>query len=911
MAEVSENAAGQANASAPLIAEDTDDIVEGALNKHILSTDSAWHSIMAPLKQGHHKAIVAVLQHGESFFTASEDHMVVQWLLNGECLCIFQGHTEPVTELAMLTEDPNSPLLSSSLDTTINVWDVPSLHGHQGANGIPEVVTLEPQRTLMVGTPVLGLAVTKGGQLLCTSGPGGATIWKYPDFVAQRRLKWEGPPVRGPLHVDQNGVLWAFSGPQALGWFVTRGMVGLMEDAVSGAVGGARRRLSNDMGPFADFLSCCSNERPVELSSPAETPRNTETIVGSTTGVPVYDWPDFEVVHENLLSAVFPGGWPVKHQLLTATEDGHVYVWQPDEENPDWNKAENRVASLKGHEVSVKAMAVVAAEGTESNSPVKKKPQWLLGLPKLDRSGRQSRRPQMTLALTFGDCPRLFTASLDCTVVIWDCKQWEKLGSIFTQHPCLAMTLDIAHEIYYAEQNLLVNCALQSTIPTVRAYDASTGELVRDIRRCRIREVALPQVFLLVGLAQVSLFALRLLAPWNTIVEAPLYPTYFLVGTAFDPVLSFVFPSISLFNLGLAVAMAIITIVVAFGDIHEVLKDRLEITQRQVHQERMDAPQDLFAVNRANAPMKPGSGESAHLYYCGRQMAAGVMPDGSDGMCGPNNGPQCPDCKGLCREPSQELKSKMKIIKLCLKAVHFGMPVLTVILTVPLVKIFAYYLACSLNEVRGSFHLGFSETGGCFAEFRIVAVMGLFPILCVYLWVVIPFSVVDGDVRYVQKEELWIPASWRANCGRKAGALYLGLFHRSKKHAFSQVCPLLMMKVGLPFFEICFKQSRLVCAISYTVLVLSCSSFMIYFDTYTSMAANICLNGLVLCVDWIFLCGLACAMLDAVGDIRLIAGLIVGLLVIGFLTFQFALKASQEVPDSKASSNNAMGYEKV
>jgi hypothetical protein len=47
-------------------------------------------------------------------------------------------------------------------------------------------------------------------------------------------------------------------------------------------------------------------------------------------------------------------------------------------------------------------------------------------------------------------------------------------------------------------------------------------------------------------------------------------------------------------------------------------------------------------------PAKPGTtwlGPSSRL-YCGRVLGRDVIP-WSDGQCGPNNGPQCPDCKGL------------------------------------------------------------------------------------------------------------------------------------------------------------------------------------------------------------------------------------------------------------------------
>mmetsp|Transcript_121240 Transcript_121240/g.388353 ORF Transcript_121240/g.388353 Transcript_121240/m.388353 type:complete len:195 (-) Transcript_121240:89-673(-) len=40
-----------------------------------------------------------------------------------------------------------------------------------------------------------------------------------------------------------------------------------------------------------------------------------------------------------------------------------------------------------------------------------------------------------------------------------------------------------------------------------------------------------------------------------------------------------------------------------------------------------------------------GHGEQwQHLFYCGRNLGAGTIP-GSDGRCGPSNGPQCASCK--------------------------------------------------------------------------------------------------------------------------------------------------------------------------------------------------------------------------------------------------------------------------
>jgi hypothetical protein len=46
-------------------------------------------------------------------------------------------------------------------------------------------------------------------------------------------------------------------------------------------------------------------------------------------------------------------------------------------------------------------------------------------------------------------------------------------------------------------------------------------------------------------------------------------------------------------------------------------------------------------VNRAGAAVKPGRG--GMVVYCGRNLGKAEIP-GSDGVCGPSNGPQCSDC---------------------------------------------------------------------------------------------------------------------------------------------------------------------------------------------------------------------------------------------------------------------------
>ena len=49
-------------------------------------------------------------------------------------------------------------------------------------------------------------------------------------------------------------------------------------------------------------------------------------------------------------------------------------------------------------------------------------------------------------------------------------------------------------------------------------------------------------------------------------------------------------------------------------------------------------------VNDEDAPLRMGSGDCSHKYYCGRFFGTRQLPN-SNGYCGPNNGPQCQSCQ--------------------------------------------------------------------------------------------------------------------------------------------------------------------------------------------------------------------------------------------------------------------------
>ena len=49
--------------------------------------------------------------------------------------------------------------------------------------------------------------------------------------------------------------------------------------------------------------------------------------------------------------------------------------------------------------------------------------------------------------------------------------------------------------------------------------------------------------------------------------------------------------------------------------------------------------------NKARFPTYRGTSSGRNTFYCGRRLGKAIVGDDSDGQCGPNNGPACPDCR--------------------------------------------------------------------------------------------------------------------------------------------------------------------------------------------------------------------------------------------------------------------------
>jgi ankyrin repeat protein len=80
-------------------------------------------------------------------------------------------------------------------------------------------------------------------------------------------------------------------------------------------------------------------------------------------------------------------------------------------------------------------------------------------------------------------------------------------------------------------------------------------------------------------------------------------------------------------------------------------------------------PKSNIMLNRAGIEMKLGTGSGSSVYYCGRALGYDAIP-GSDGRCGPNNGPQCDDCRNPLGNASPAIGSTVKITDLTTRVVN-------------------------------------------------------------------------------------------------------------------------------------------------------------------------------------------------------------------------------------------------
>jgi len=374
----------------------------------------------------------------------------------------------------------------------------------------------------------------------------------------------------------------------------------------------------------------------------------------------------------------------------------------------------------------------------------------------------------------------------------------------------------------------------------------------------------------------------------------PVNASYLLVGSFLDEWDAKYFrPPVEHFVLMLTVTLIMVAVLVALSGFCEWLQQKLELLQGQKLQNSLEqAKTNLEVRNKAGVVVRLGKGGCANIYYCGRRFGIGQI-QGSDGYCGPNNGPQCPDCKGMKAQIGAILRTQIQAIRFSMGVLHIIMPILTSILVVPFVKIMLYYIVCFSSNSIGQIWL--SEVSSCKEEYNPILSAGVAFVLILYLWLVVPFSVVQGDVRYVQRRELFSMRSWKDNCTLKAGVLNLGHLTLRKRHAFRLQFTLLVLKWGLSLSEFLLKPFVVACAASYLVLVLLCSASILTVDAYIFRPTNVVLRGLVLCVDWAFVVGLLCATQPNPADVQPFFVMALGSILI-FIYVTQAMRSLRKMP---------------
>merc|ERR1712216_184902 len=216
----------------------------------------------------------------------------------------------------------------------------------------------------------------------------------------------------------------------------------------------------------------------------------------------------------------------------------------------------------------------------------------------------------------------------------------------------------------------------------------------------------------------------------------------------------------------------------------------------------------------------------------------------------------------LQRQTQIELQAKTgdreahrKVTKSLLRILEYLMPVLTSLECTAVVRISSFYFVCDME--------GDWKEGDCYAPYEQGSALCLAVLLVAYIWIVIPFAVVSGDVRYVQRAELWNPRAWQMNCHLKTDSLRLGYLDLDGWHAFRLELSLLVLKVGLPMIDLFVKPAKLKCAISYAMFVAGCSCVILWGEGFASQAMNALFRGSVLAVDWVFAVALFAALPQA------------------------------------------------
>lgn len=433
-----------------------------------------------------------------------------------------------------------------------------------------------------------------------------------------------------------------------------------------------------------------------------------------------------------------------------------------------------------------------------------------------------------------------------------------------------------------ATSGVRVLCSLRCV---VKAWDAESGEALAEYRGATAAELLADCVICLVCELQLAAFALHLLAERGEGAAEPRHASALLgwssLGAASTP---------RYLNLCVAASLVAFAISCSYLGGHDWLCEWAASIEEAIPDDRRrqaeGSQRDVPRLNRARRRARLGSGSGRMLFYCGQEDAFDPFYQRlerleSNGVCGPNNGHQCWDCKGLRVPMSESLRLRRFVARLLRGAARFIFVSSVSYCVVPISKIMFFYAACWIVP-------RFRDVE-CFSEFTeygpwlswLLTVM-----LCLYFYLIVAVSGVEGDLEHFDRQDLWAFDSWHERAQVKASALNLGLFTRRGRNAFPLGCSLLLQQVGLPLCQVCFLPSRANCAMAYLVVVIPCSTVMLFKELYIFSSANWLHRGVVLCVVWCFLIS-ACDAQELIGPLGgSIPWMLIGLLSITAFTVQ-------------------------
>lgn len=123
--------------------------------------------------------------------------------------------------------------------------------------------------------------------------------------------------------------------------------------------------------------------------------------------------------------------------------------------------------------------------------------------------------------------------------------------------------------------------------------------------------------------------------------------------------------------------------------------------------------------NRAGVRVKLGTSSIAGVkqYYCSRRLGVQVIP-GSSGVCGPNAGPQCPDCQGSTSSSPPTTASGTTTTTLHVRHIYWLWPRILFVASVKSPSRRTYYPLAETAAVPGTHHNSPPARRDCYSQTR-------------------------------------------------------------------------------------------------------------------------------------------------------------------------------------------------